>query len=118
MSAEQDLTTILTAAPGVTALVGDRIYPDLVPESKAAPYIGYERVNTEPILTIHGPGLGDNVRLMVACWAKTRLEAEALADEVATAMQVAGHVYLARGAEYDESTGRSAATLDYELITV
>ncbi|MGL4480450.1 MAG: DUF3168 domain-containing protein [Aeromonas veronii] len=117
MSAESSLYAILTADAGVIALVGDRIYPDLIPEGKVAPYIGYERVATDPIATIHGTILGTDVGFVVACWADTRLQAEQVADAVATAMQAAGHVYTGRGAELDEATGRLAATLDYILLT-
>lgn len=117
MSAESELYSLLSAASGVTDLVGDCIYPDLIPEGKDAPYIGYERVTTTPIATIHGTVLGTDVGLVVACWAATRIQAEQIADAVAAAMQAAGHVYTGRGAELDEATGRLAATLEYTLLT-
>lgn len=116
MSAESTLYGILSTAAGVTALVDTRIYPDLIPEEKAAPYIGYERVSTDPVNTIHGTTLAQDVGLVIACWADTRLAAEALADAVETAMRAAGHLYTARGAEMDEATGRLAARLDYSLL--
>jgi hypothetical protein len=115
-SAETTLYSILSTAPGVTALVGPRIYPDLVPQGIATPYIGYERVSTAPVATIHGSILASNVGLVVACWADTRIAAEALADAVAAAMQAAGHLYSSRAAELDDATLRLAATLDYELL--
>jgi hypothetical protein len=115
-SAETTLYSILSTAPGITALVGPRIYPDLVPQGIATPYIGYERVATEPITTIHGTILAQNARMMIACWADTRIAAEALADAVAAAMQAAGHLYSSRAAELDDATLRLAATLDYELL--
>lgn len=116
MSAESTLYTVLAADPGVIALAGDRIYPDLIPDGKVTPYIGYERVSTEPIATIHGTVLATDVGLVVACWADTRVQAEQLADSVALAMQAAGYVYSARGAELDAETGRLAATLDFTLL--
>jgi hypothetical protein len=115
-SAEATIYSILSSAAGVTALVSTRIYPDLVPEEKNAPYIGFERVGTEPITTIHGTILAQNARMLIACWATTRIAAEALADAVATAMQAAGYLYTARAAELDEATNRLAATLDYEML--
>ena len=116
MSAESTLYGILSAAAGVTALVGTRIYPDLIPEEKATPYIGFERISTVPYTTIHGTILSSDVDMMIACWADTRLAAEALADAVIVAMQDAGHLYISRGAEIDEATGRLAATIEYELL--
>jgi hypothetical protein len=116
MSAESEIYSILSAHAGVNALVDGRIYPDLVPLEKAAPYIGFERVGTRPVSTIHGTILGNDVQMVIACWANTRLEAESIADTVAVAMQDAGQIYTARGAELDDSSGRTAATLDYDLL--
>lgn len=117
MSAEATLYSLLSAAPGVTALVSTRIYPDLVPEEKAAPYIGYERTSTQPIVAISGATLGEIVTLTLACWADTRIAAEALADAVTAALQTSVLTYVSRGSELDEPTGRSAATLDYQTLT-
>lgn len=116
MSAESTLYGILSGNAGVTALVGTRIYPDLVPENVATPYIGYERIGSSAYATIHGTKLSDDVQMMIACWADTKLAAEALADAVEAAMLAAGEIYTARGRELDDATNRSAATLDYTLL--
>ena len=116
MSAESELYDLLTTAAGVTALVGAQVYPDLVPQGKEPPYVGFERVSTVPVATIHGTVLANEVAMTVACWAATRLAAEGLADAVDAAMLAAGHIYTARGAEIDEATNRVAATLDYLLL--
>lgn len=115
MSAESTLYGILSAAAGVTALVGTRIYPDLIPEEKATPYIGYERVSTEPAATLEGTILAEKIGITIACWADTRIAAEQLADAVRTAMIGSGWRAESRGAEIDESTGRLAATLQYSI---
>ena len=115
MSAESTLYGILSTAAGVTALVGTRIYPDLIPEEKATPYIGYERVSTDPIGTLENTILSEKIGLMVACWADTRIAAEQLADAVRTAMIGSGWRAESRGAEIDEATGRLAASLQYSV---
>ena len=117
MKPEQAIVQLLEANGTVSAAIGTRIYPDLIPKEKDPPYIGFERVGTEPIATIHGTVVAENVRLLVACWSTTRLQAEQIADAVEAAMQAAGHIYAARGAELDEATGRLAATLDYEILS-
>ena len=116
MSAESTLYSILSTAAGVTALVSTRIYPDLVPEEKSTPYIGYERVGSDPISTLHGTTLGHIARLVVACWADTRLAAEGLADAVEVALSGSDFSITARGAEMDEATNRLATTLDIEIL--
>jgi hypothetical protein len=115
MSAEATLYSILSTAAGVTALVSTRIYPDLIPEEKATPYIGYERTSTDPVRTLEGTILSDRIGIMVACWADTRIAAEQLADAVRTAMIGSGWRAESRGAEVDESSGRLAATLQYSV---
>lgn len=116
MSAESDLYTLLSGNAGVAALVSTRIYPDLVPEGKTLPYIGYERVSTEPVNALSGAQLGALVGLTVACWAGTRVAAEALADAVVAALAPSSFAYLARGVEMDEATGRLAATVDCRIL--
>lgn len=114
-SAEATLYSILSAAPGVTAIVGNRIYPDLIPEEKATPYIGYERASTDSVGTLEGTVLAEQISLVIACWADTRIAAEQVADAVRTAMLGSGFKAETRGAEIDESTGRLAATLQYSI---
>ena len=117
MSAESQLYALLSADAGVTALISTRIYPDLVPELKTPPYIGYERVGTEPIVAISGAALGQIANMTLACWSATRVEAEAVADAVVAALAGSNFIHLTRGAEVDEATGRLAATLDYQILT-
>jgi len=48
MSAELVISTLLSAAGSVTAIVSERIYPDFLPESKAAPALVYRVVSDVP----------------------------------------------------------------------
>lgn len=77
MSAE----TILPAALG--ALVSDRIYPDVAPEGSPLPRIVYQQVGG--VSTVYAEGAlptTENGRYQLACWAETRLQALALAQQV------------------------------------
>jgi hypothetical protein len=116
MNAESTLYSILSTDAGVTALVGGDIYPDIVPEEKTAPYIGYERVSTDPIGTLEGTILSEKIGLMIACWADTRVAAEQIADAVRTALIGSSWRAESRGAELDPTTGRLAATLQYSVL--
>lgn len=117
MSAESELYSLLSAAAGVIALVADRIYPDLIPEGKDAPYLGYERANAEPVTTLEGTVLAWRVNLVIACWADTRLQANQIADAVLAALAGTAWRYEGSGSEVDEATGRLAATLQISLLT-
>ncbi len=116
MSAESTLYSLLSGNAGVTALVASRIYPDLVPEEKTPPYIGYEQTGSEPVTDIAGTILARIPRFTIACWATTRIGAEAIADAVSSALANTDFTYLARNVEIDETTGRLASTLDYQIL--
>jgi hypothetical protein len=51
MTPEQNVYTVLAATAGVTALVGNRIYPVQAPTNAQLPYLVYQRIATEPVVT-------------------------------------------------------------------
>jgi hypothetical protein len=115
MTAESALYTLLSTAPGVTALVSTRIYPDLIPEEKAVPYIGYERTDAQPVATLEGTVLAWRISIMVACWSLTRVQANSIADAVLAALAGTAWRFDGSGSEVDEATGRLAATLQLSI---
>ena len=115
MSAETQLYTLLSGAAGVTALASDRVYPDLIPENKATPYIGFERTDAQPVTTLEGTVLAWQTNMVIACWADTRLQANALADAALAALAGTAWQYEGSGTELDEATGRLAATLQVSI---
>lgn len=117
MSAESQLYAILSADAPLSAMVEDRIYPDLIPEGVAIPYVGYERANADPLRTLEGTVLAEDVGLVIACWAATRVQANQIADAVRAALAGTAWRYESATAEVDEATGRLAATLQVSLIT-
>lgn len=52
---ESALYTLLTSDSGVTALVGTRIYPLLVPDGTALPAVAYQQISMIPRKTHSGP---------------------------------------------------------------
>lgn len=115
MSAETQLYALLSGNAGVTALVGTRIYPNLVPESMATPYIGYERVSTNPVATLEGTILAETAGLAVACWDKSPIQAAQVADAVLAALSGTAWRFEGRSSEVDDSTQRHADTLQLNL---
>jgi hypothetical protein len=103
MSAETSTYSTLSGAAGVTALVGTRIYPDVVPQEKALPAIAIARTETEFINTIHNAApLGSFVELEIWCMAETRTGAEAVADAVKAAfIATTGFMLKNRRPEFD-----------------
>lgn len=89
MSAETELYAALSAASGLVALVGTRIYPDILPEEHQFPAVVYTRTGTQPVLTVHGGSVGDFTDLQINAWAKTRTAAAAVADQIEAALVAA-----------------------------
>lgn len=114
-SPEESLRLSLSTDPGVIALVGDKIYPDELPQEQALPAVVYGRVSTEPIYTLNNTHAATRSRLQAVCWARRRNDAETLADAVMVAALVDGYPTLARSAELDPTTEAHAVTLEFDM---
>lgn len=112
MSAESELYAALGGSAGLAALVSGRIWPDAIPEAEPLPAVVYTRASTNPITTIGGQVVAEEVRFALSAWSKTRTEAEAVADQVAAALVLAGNPYADRASGYDPETGLFAATVE------
>ncbi len=118
MSSETDLYAALAASTALAALVGNRIYPDAIPEDKAPPAVVYQRANTTPVTTISGQTLAEEVRFSVTAWAKTRATADAAGDAIAAALAIAEHPYADRSAGIDTETGLFATAVEVDWFHV
>ncbi len=112
MSAESALYSALSGASGLTALVGTRIYPDVIPEDADLPAVVTARQGTEPVIGIGGAKFGEFAQMIVSAWAPTRTLAESVGDQIAEALRVAGNPATNRAGGYDEDTGFFTVTLD------
>jgi hypothetical protein len=113
MTVESDFYTLLSGNAGVTARVGARIYPDVLPEECAYPAIVFARTRTdsEPYLGLSGQSFGADVDLSVGCWGNTRTEADAAADAVDAALPGSEFRRIGRDAAADPETGLLATVL-------
>lgn len=76
MDAEKVVTALLNAAPGVTALVGVRIYPPPLPQAVALPAIAVKHISTVDQPTLDASA-GYNLT-------QSRIEVEVIAKDYAT----------------------------------
>jgi len=111
MSAESTIYSVLSGASGITALVSDRIYPDILPQKKPLPAVVYTRSGTEYLSTLGSPAVASSATIEIWCFALTRPAAEALADAVLTALIVAKHYPSDRRPEYEEETQTCASVV-------
>ncbi len=81
MSLEGDLKTALNS------LVGNRVYPDVTPDSPVFPLIVYQQVGgtAQDFLESAVPSKS-NARMQVMVWAKTRIEASSIAHAARLAL--------------------------------
>ena len=100
MSFETDIVARLRAAPGVTSIVGSRIYAGLAPQDAPLPRLTYFAIGggDEVVDLLGASGLAE-VRLQVDAWADRYSTIRALADAVRESLHMAsrfGVVQLAR----------------------
>ena len=86
MSIESGLYAHLTSDPDVSALVGDRIYPLLVPQDATLPAIAYQRISTGRDETHTGPSGLSQARIQLTCIADSYDAAKAVADAVRSSL--------------------------------
>lgn len=93
MTWEADLVAHLRADSGIAAVVGDRIYPVVLPQNSAKPAITYQEITGIPQTDLSGDD-GDlmEIRVQVDCWGENPrgyTAASALADLVRVRLQTA-----------------------------
>lgn len=116
MSAESALESALAAASAVTDVIGDRVFPDVIPHGKPLPAIAYFRTDTEYVQTIHAATpAGESPSFSVACVAETRAAADALAELVVAALGAGGFVVVGRGGSFDLENNLVASVVNASL---
>lgn len=96
MTFEADLKAHLAGDSSISALVGDRIHPMLLPAGGAMPAITYQEIADEPQTDLSG-GDGDMVRyrVQINCWADSYVGVKALAELVRVRLQTAASSFKA-----------------------
>jgi hypothetical protein len=84
---EQAVFAVLAANAAVAAIVADRVYPTVLPQSAEVPAIVYTRVSADHTHTLGGASSLASGRVQVNCWADSYAEAAELARAVRLAVQ-------------------------------
>ena len=88
MRAEKVIKALLSAAPGITALVGSRVYPGAAPQGTTLPAISYEHISTVALRTLDALA-GYNLvqsRIEVTALAKTYGDQKTLVEAIRQAL--------------------------------
>ena len=79
MSIKPALWTLITTNPGVSALIGTRLYPDSIPQDAPLPAVAYQTVSTNQGYTQDGPDDIAEPRIQFTIDAPSRAQAEDVA---------------------------------------
>lgn len=109
MSTKDDYFALLDVI-GVAAVVGSRIYPDVLPEKCIYPAIVYSQ-RTTPIMSISNVKLGEDIEMPTSCWAETRAAADEGADAIEVALAGSAFYIKTREDAYDPEIGLFATVL-------
>jgi len=115
MTIETDFYSTLSGDGGVSALVGTKIHPHIVPEGTALPYITYSMVVGTPFNKLAGRTGLEKKRIQVNCWASTYAAAKALAEAVKTALDSTSHLLLELD-DYEDHAQVQRVILDFSFI--
>jgi hypothetical protein len=83
MSIQSDVVTALSG------VVGGRVYPEAAPQDIVLPMVIYTRKSRDPLSTLLGATGDVNSEIVFECYAKTKLEALDVADDVRAAIVAA-----------------------------
>lgn len=114
MTPEDKIYAALNVA-GVTAHVGTRILPDVVPVELAMPAIAFYRLPSDQLLTLDTAYAGERALIEVECMAETRTKAEEIGDAARLALLLAHLPVVTRRADYQLDTRRFTATLSVNV---
>lgn len=76
------IRTLLVAQPSITALISDRVWPDVLPQDAVFPAATYQIIAIEHLGKLTGPTGLVTTTLQIDAWAKTRLAANEVANEI------------------------------------
>ena len=87
MSINTALYSRLSSFAGLFALVGNRIYPVLIPESAQLPAVAYSLISTPEIHAMNADPTINGPRYQISCRSATFSSAEDVAEQVKLALK-------------------------------
>lgn len=87
MELNEALYAYLKSYAGLLALVGDCIYPDVLPQNPTYPAITYQLISEEEIDTFQQPNTLIGPTYQFSCWGSTRASCQAVAKQLRLAFK-------------------------------
>jgi len=86
MEIEEALTAYLLDCPGITALIGDKLYPDELPQGIKLPAVIYSKVSDVKDHTLVRRSLLESPMIQFVAFAVSKVSARAIANQLKTAL--------------------------------
>ena len=119
MSFSTDLYTRLSSHAGLSALVGDRIYPLRLPQNPTLPAVVYQRISGQRLQNLDrntdGP---QRIRVQLTAWAEDVDTANSVAEQVRLAMEASTGwraLHALDVEQYEPDTGLYSVVADYQV---
>lgn len=123
---EVALFQILTGYAGLTALVGARAYPLLLPQNCTLPAVTYQRITTPREYSHAGPSGIASPTFQFNVWDSDILRAKQVAEQVRGALhgarnttvagvKIGGVTCVDEGDSYDQNSNAIGVQLDFEI---
>lgn len=100
---------------GVSAIVGDRIYPLLAPENTSIPFVTYSKVTVVPENVIRGNASIERGTFIISCYASTSLSSNAIASAIKAAFSGIGYIESERD-DYEPATAFYSTKLVLSIL--
>lgn len=84
---EDGLYAHLSAQSNIASIVGDRIYPSLLPQEPVLPAIVFHNVGSNPVSRQDGKPTLERSRFQIDCYAESNRDARVLAKTVRDALE-------------------------------
>lgn len=85
---EQVIVTRLTSFAGLSALIGQRVYPKRSPQSPTLPYVTYQAVSGSSQQFLNDPTDVAMPRIQVDAWARSHESARAVSGQIVAALHL------------------------------
>ncbi len=116
---ETVLLRTLQADPGLSALVGDKVFALFIPAGTRLPCVTFQRIGGMPANTLSGASGLEEIDLLIDVWGRRYDEAKAVAKAVRAAMPANGPRFGARLIEdqdlYEDGTNYFRVSMEYTV---
>ena len=116
---ETALLRTLREDAGLSALVGNKVFPLAIPAGNYLPSVTFQRLGGRPANTLAGASGLEEIDLLIDAWARDYSEAKAVAKAVRAAMPANGAHFEAHLIEdqdlYEDGTNYFRVSMEYKV---